>query len=273
MTGDSSAKWRTRRRLALVLLAALLLVGSCSYLTGGSSSRPGHDQAQAPGKGAVTVETGPTGGGGSAGGTSAGGTSAGGTSAGGSEGDLNAPGATSGGSGSASGTPAAVPGGAHTGSSTSTNEPESGGAPVALPTPASASSSSATGTPTTTTDFSVSFSSTGKLYPGAPAEPLDLSLINPNGHAISLTSLTIGVKSITLTASPPAPGTCTPGDFQITQFSGPLPISVGAGQTVTLSALGVPASEMPKIGMVDQPYNQDGCEGAKLSFSYSGTAA
>lgn len=272
MTGNNSKRQRTWRILALVLLAALLGVGSCSYLAGQNPNRPGHEQASTPGHGAGTAApgAGATGSSGSSTAPAAGSPAIGTAGPGAANGTLAS---TSGTPGGTLATPGGTPAAPETSAAAPTAEPESASTHGTGSTTPPADKSSTPSSPASGgSPFSVSVSPAGELYPGAAAEPLDLSLTNPNGHAIALTSLTVSLKSITLSASPRSPGRCTTGDFQIAQFSGSLPISVGAGRTVTLYQLGFPAAEMPEIRMVDQPYNQDGCQGARLSFSYSGTA-
>lgn len=283
MRGTTPERQKTRRRLALVLLAALLAVGSCSYLTGGQSGTSPHKQARStgakPSNGGVTVVAG---GGGSQPGGAAGGDAEGGP------GPASSPssGATHGGSGSTNSTPgrhggAVTPRGgsanhtpassASSGSGGSSGSTGSGGSSGSSGSGGSSGSSGSGGT-SSGSNFSISAGVSSELYPGAPAQPLDLALTNPNGYALSVTSLVVSLNSITLAADPAPPGQCTPSDFEIDQFSGSLPLTIPAGSTVTLSGLGLSPSEMPQIRMLDQPYNQDGCEGATLNLSYSGTA-
>ena len=63
---------------------------------------------------------------------------------------------------------------------------------------------------------------------------------------------------------------CTAADFTVTQYSGPYPLAVPPG-TSSLSGLGVPAAAWPQVGMLDTSANQDGCKGATLQLSYSGS--
>jgi len=42
--------------------------------------------------------------------------------------------------------------------------------------------------------------------------------------------------------------------------------------TKTLSQLGYTGAQLPSIRMLDRPLNQDGCRGATLNFTYSGSA-
>jgi hypothetical protein len=65
---------------------------------------------------------------------------------------------------------------------------------------------------------------------------------------------------------------CTAGDFTVVQFAGAYPLRVGPQATVHLSDLGVAAARGPQLRMLDRPVNQDGCQGATVTLSYSGAA-
>jgi hypothetical protein len=244
----------------LVVLAALLAVGCYSYLTGRGSNRPRHREPGRTilprGAGSVTVRPGTGSGPGAGPGTGA---------ASGQTATTPSPRGSgieaSRGPASAALGPGSTNPPPRTGSTAASvhGTGSTGGAPVPSPTGPSA-------------NLSISGTVAGALYPGAPPRALDLSLTNPNGYDISITSLTVSLESITLDSIASPPGQCTSSDFEIEQFSGPLPFTVGAGKTVTLSALGFPSTEMPQVEMVNQPYDQDGCEGARLNLSYYGSA-
>jgi hypothetical protein len=110
----------------------------------------------------------------------------------------------------------------------------------------------------------------GQLWPGV-SQPVNLSLSNPNGQAISVDSLTVSVRSV---SAPQATGAlpCSAADFSVTQFPGPYPLTLPAHTTRSLSDLGVGSPEQPHVAMLDWPVNQDGCLGATVTLSYSGTA-
>jgi hypothetical protein len=62
-------------------------------------------------------------------------------------------------------------------------------------------------------------------------------------------------------------------NFAVTQYSGPYPLTVPAGVTRTLGALGIPSRQQPQLRMIDMPaVNQDACKGVSVSLSYSGSA-
>jgi hypothetical protein len=107
--------------------------------------------------------------------------------------------------------------------------------------------------------------------PGAAA-PLNLTLTNPNNQPLQVTNLTVSISAVTKDASAPANHPCTAADYAVVQFSGTYPISVGAGQTVSLLGLGITSSSLwPALTMLNTSSNQDGCKGAAVSLSFSGT--
>jgi hypothetical protein len=117
----------------------------------------------------------------------------------------------------------------------------------------------------TTRDFSISGNANALLYPGAPAQPIALTLSNPNSVAIYVTSIQV---SVTASSSPG----CSPAtNLALTQSSASsaAPVRVPAGGTVTLPAQGVSA---PTIRMLNLPVNQDACKNARFSLGYSGSA-
>ncbi len=109
------------------------------------------------------------------------------------------------------------------------------------------------------------------LFPGM-AQPVDLLLTNPNGRAVSITNIAVALRTVGLAAERPAPGTCSAADFAVAQFSGPYPIRLAAHQTASMSRLGFAPAEMPQVEMIDQPYNQDGCAGARIGLSFTSLA-
>jgi hypothetical protein len=100
---------------------------------------------------------------------------------------------------------------------------------------------------------------------------LGLAFSNPNNQPTSVTNLSVTIASISQTATAKAQGLpCTAADFAITQYSGPYPLSLPTGSS-SLTSVGVPASQWPKISMLDTTANQDGCKGASLVLTYSGS--
>jgi hypothetical protein len=117
----------------------------------------------------------------------------------------------------------------------------------------------------TNRDFSISGSANALLYPGAAAQPIALTLTNPNSVAIYVTSL-----QVTVTGSSNAG--CSPAtNLSLTQSnaSSAAPVLVPASGSVSLPAQGVSA---PTIRLLNLPVNQDACKRATFSLSYSGSA-
>jgi len=117
----------------------------------------------------------------------------------------------------------------------------------------------------TSRDFSISGNASALLYPGAPPQPIALTLSNPNSVAIYVTSLQVAV-----TASS-SPGCSPAANLALTQSSASssAPVRVPAGGSVTLPAQGVSA---PTLRMLNLPVNQDACKNARFTLGYSGSA-
>lgn len=123
--------------------------------------------------------------------------------------------------------------------------------------------------------FAISGSVSG-LAPGL-TKPLELSLTNPNKKSISVTNLSVTLQGVTKAVGAPD-GLCDLSDYAVVQYSGPYPLIMPSSSTPkTLTDLGVPQAQWPKIQFINKPgpsapNNQDGCKGATLSLSYSGSA-
>ena len=122
---------------------------------------------------------------------------------------------------------------------------------------------------TTGKQFTITAAPVNVGGPGARAA-LDLVLTNPNNQPVQITNLTVAVSSVVKASSAPANRACTPADYAAVQFSGSYPLSLGAGQSVSLSGLGIPSSQWPALTMLDTASNQDGCKGAGVSLTFSG---
>lgn len=119
------------------------------------------------------------------------------------------------------------------------------------------------------------------LYPGAPAQPIDLTFHDsggsPHGRGTRVSRLTVAIASVTGGSN--TPYACTASDFVVTQYAGPYPFSVPHG-TSSLSTIlpSLPTSTYPSIRMIDRhdtlpgdgTGNQDGCEGATVHLAYTG---
>jgi hypothetical protein len=104
------------------------------------------------------------------------------------------------------------------------------------------------------------------LAPGVDNQPLNLAITNPNNQTLPVTNLSVSVTSTSNAG-------CTPGNFAVTQYSGPYPLNVPANaNAVTLTALGIPPSQQPQLKMIDLNTKQDACKGVTVNLSYSGSA-
>jgi len=104
-----------------------------------------------------------------------------------------------------------------------------------------------------------------RLYPGASV-PLDLTLTNPHAFAIQITQLTVTAETGTTRA-----GCRGSENFIVSQFAGAYPVRLTPGST-RLSELVPDRKLWPRVGMLDLPYNQDGCKDTGLTLRYDGTA-
>ena len=107
----------------------------------------------------------------------------------------------------------------------------------------------------------------------ANSQPLDLSITNPYSTPLTVTNLAVALSAITQAAG--AKGSCNltgplSPNFQVTNLPASYSVTVPANSTAKLSALG--SGQRPSVTWIDQPgWAQNGCLGATLSFSYSGS--
>jgi hypothetical protein len=118
--------------------------------------------------------------------------------------------------------------------------------------------------------FALSGNLPGTLSPGTSAG-LDLQIGNATGKPLSVSNLSVAIAGVTRSPEAVARNlACTAADFAVTQYSGPYPLAVPVTGGL-LSELKVPASAWPRVAMVDALNNQDGCKGATLQLTYSGS--
>ncbi|HEV2374690.1 MAG TPA: hypothetical protein VGS19_21325 [Streptosporangiaceae bacterium] len=119
-------------------------------------------------------------------------------------------------------------------------------------------------------NFAVGGSLTTPLYPGTSL-PLNMTFTNPGSLPITIPSGGISASNITITSN--APG-CASSNFAVAQGL-TVAVTIPGNQTTptSLSALGVPQADWPVIKMIETNTNQDACEGAKLTLTYSGIEA
>lgn len=108
------------------------------------------------------------------------------------------------------------------------------------------------------------------LAPGT-SFALDLGITNPNNKTLSVTNLSVSIKSVTRAPDVAGNLPCGTSDYIVTQYSGPYPLTVQPGASTSLSRLGILATQWPQVKMLDTPANQDGCKGATLQLVYSGS--
>ena len=111
---------------------------------------------------------------------------------------------------------------------------------------------------------------TAPLYPGT-SQPLNLTFTNPGSSPITIADGGFPAGDITITSH--APG-CASSNFAVTQGLATA-VTIPGGQLipVSLSALGVPQGDWPVIEMIETNTNQDACQGARLTLTYSGIEA
>ena len=119
-------------------------------------------------------------------------------------------------------------------------------------------------------NFAVGGSLTTPLYPGTSL-PLNMTFTNPGSLPITIASGGISASNITITSN--APG-CASSNFTVAQgLTVAVTIPPNQLTPTSLSALGVPQADWPVIEMINTNTNQDACEGAKLTLTYSGIEA
>jgi hypothetical protein len=108
------------------------------------------------------------------------------------------------------------------------------------------------------------------LFPGT-SEPLDLTFTNPNSVPIIIPAGNLTAANITVTTAQPG---CPDSDFEVVQgLTASVTIPAGQLTPISLTDLLVPTGDWPVIEMVDTSTNQDACEGATLTLTYSGIEA
>ena len=118
--------------------------------------------------------------------------------------------------------------------------------------------------------FGVTGSLSGLLAPGV-SQAVELQISNPENKSIAVTNLTVAIAQVVRTPAAVAANLpCSSADYQITQYTGTYPFTAPTGPS-SLTSLGVPQSKWPQVRMLDTLQLQDGCKGATLQLTYSGT--
>ena len=120
-----------------------------------------------------------------------------------------------------------------------------------------------------TRSFTITGNPPGLNYPGY-AQPIDLVITNPYFFDLTVTSVDVTIQDKTTTPSgAPNPSCVGTENFRLASpFQGP--VDVPARSTKSLSQLGIPQSQWPRIEMIDLPRSQDGCKNANFTITYSG---
>jgi hypothetical protein len=108
------------------------------------------------------------------------------------------------------------------------------------------------------------------LWPGVP-RAIDLTITNAASLPLSVTGLAVQIANVTSPRAMPALP-CSAADFAVQQYSGPYPLVIPASSTRSLKDLRIPAAAWPQVAIIDLPTDQDGCQGASLTFAYDGRA-
>jgi hypothetical protein len=119
-------------------------------------------------------------------------------------------------------------------------------------------------TPSQLTNFKISGDAAAPLYPGGAAAPVDLGFTNPNTFAITVSDVAVKVAGSSSAA-------CGASNFAVgSQFAGE--VRLAPGETKSLSQLGIPQANWPRVAMVNSPSSQNACESASVQLSYTGEA-
>jgi hypothetical protein len=119
-------------------------------------------------------------------------------------------------------------------------------------------------------NFSVGGDLTEPLSPGT-SESLNMTFTNPNSVPIHIAKGAITAANIAITTNKPG---CAGSNFAVTQGL-TIRITIPAGQSsrISLAELGVPQGDWPVIAMLETGKNQDACQNATLTLTYSGIVA
>lgn len=119
--------------------------------------------------------------------------------------------------------------------------------------------------------FTVSGDVSLPLTPGVGAA-IDLEFANRHWATLSVSDIKMQIEAV---KAPNASGAhpCTVADFGLEQVPQDTRIRVPAGETRSLSQLGLARRTWPRLVLVDRQVNQDGCKGASLVLAYSASGA
>jgi hypothetical protein len=108
------------------------------------------------------------------------------------------------------------------------------------------------------------------LFPGT-SESLDLTFTNPNSVPMTIPSGNLAAANITVTTTQAG---CPNSDFEVVQgLTASVTIPANQAIAISLADLSIPTGDWPVIEMLETGTNQDACEGAPLTLTYSGIEA
>ena len=116
--------------------------------------------------------------------------------------------------------------------------------------------------------FTISGDTASSLYPGG-SDTLDLALTNVSSGQLTVGEITVSIVGVTTQPQ----RQCLVGDFAVTQLDPALQFALPANATLTLSQLGVAATDLPRVSMTNTPVNQDGCKNSTVNLAFNGRAA
>lgn len=99
------------------------------------------------------------------------------------------------------------------------------------------------------------------LYPGGTAAALSGNFTNPNASAVTISSITASVSSVSNGASDGSKPACTAADFSIGGSFGGTTVPAGPGTVGSWSGL--------TIQLLNTAANQDNCKGATANIAYT----
>ena len=119
-------------------------------------------------------------------------------------------------------------------------------------------------------NFTVGGDLTRPLFPGT-SESLNMTFTNPNAVPITIAAGAVTAANISISTDKPG---CASSNFAVTQgLTDSVTIPAHQFTAISLASLGVPEGDWPVVTMLETGTNQDACQGAKLTFTYSGIEA
>lgn len=116
--------------------------------------------------------------------------------------------------------------------------------------------------------FTITGTLDSTLYPGGSGA-VDLALTNVTADELTVGEITVAIAGVTTQPQQQ----CLVADFVVTQLDPALQFTLPANATRTLTQLGVPTADLPRVAMTDTPVNQDGCKNSTVNLAFAGRAA